>query len=87
MFNRKTKLDNMENVYLKNETPTEANNLAAGICRHFKHQVAESEFYVNQKNPYSGTRIICLKCGKNKFIIDAKAGHLTTKVNLKDEAK
>jgi len=57
------------------ETPTDANNvLVAGICRHFKHQVAEREFYVNQKKPYSGTRIICLKCGKNKFIKDAEYG-------------
>jgi hypothetical protein len=59
----------------KQEAPTDANNvLAAGICRHIKHQISEREFYVNQKTPYSGTRIICLKCGKNKFIKDAKYG-------------
>ncbi len=40
------------------------------ICRHVKHHVAEREFYVNQKNPYSGTRIICKKCGMHKFIKD-----------------
>lgn len=48
--------------------------LAAGICRHVKHQIAEREFYVNQKTPYSGTRIICKKCGSNKFIKDLKYG-------------
>lgn len=65
----------MQKDNLKNITPTDENNvLAAGICRHVKHQIAEREFYVNQKTPYSGTRIICLKCGKNKFIKDAKYG-------------
>jgi ribosomal protein S27AE len=56
-------------------TPTDANNvLAAGICPHTKHQIAEREFYVNQKNKFSGTRIICKKCGANIFIKDKKYG-------------
>jgi hypothetical protein len=50
------------------------NVLAAGICRHSNHIIAEREFYVNQKKPYSGTRLICKKCGKNKFIKDDKYG-------------
>lgn len=59
----------------KHNTTNDANNvLAAGICRHTKHQIAEREFYINQKTPYSGTRIICKKCGANKFIKDAKYG-------------
>ncbi len=48
--------------------------LAAGICPHNKYHIAEREFYVNQKKPYSGTRIICQKCGANKFIKDLKYG-------------
>lgn len=39
------------------------------ICKH-KQKIAEREFYYNQKNKFSGTRIICLKCGVNKFIKD-----------------
>lgn len=59
----------------KHKTPTYANNvLAAGICRHTKHQIAEREFYVNQKNKFSGTRIICKKCRANIFIKDKKYG-------------
>lgn len=48
--------------------------LSVGICQHTKHQIAEREFYVHQKNKFSGTRIICKKCGANKFIKDLKYG-------------
>ena len=41
-------------------------------CGHTKHLIAEREFYYNQKNKFSGTRIICKKCGSNIFIIDKK---------------
>jgi len=41
------------------------------------YKIAEREFYMNQKKPYSGTRIICTKCGANKFIKDYQ--------NLKDQ--
>jgi len=41
------------------------------MCNHDKRFfVAEREFYTNQKTPFSGTRIICKKCGKNVFIKD-----------------
>jgi len=40
------------------------------ICIHKKHIIAEREFYINQKNKIIGTRLICLKCGANKFIED-----------------
>ena len=40
------------------------------MCKHEKHKIAEREFYYNQKIKYSGTRIICKKCGSNKFIKD-----------------
>lgn len=39
-------------------------------CKHTKHLIAEREFYYNQKDKFSGTRIICKKCGANKFIKD-----------------
>lgn len=42
------------------------------MCKHEKDKIAEREYYFNQKNKYSGTRIICLKCGYNKFIKDKK---------------
>jgi ribosomal protein S27AE len=42
------------------------------ICNHEKYKIAEKEFYVNQKNKFSGTRIICKKCGKSTFIKDKK---------------
>ena len=68
----KTELDKKEKLSTEHKAPPISNVLlAAGICRHTKHQIAEREFYVNQKHPYSGTRIICKKCGKNKFIKDA----------------
>lgn len=38
--------------------------------QHSKYIVAEREFYLNQKNKIIGTRLICLKCGKNKLIKD-----------------
>ena len=41
-------------------------------CGH-KKQIAEREFYLNQKYKFSGTRIICLTCGENKFIKDKKS--------------
>lgn len=44
------------------------------LCPHIEHQIAEREFYTNQKNKYSGTRIICLECGENIFIKDAEYG-------------
>lgn len=50
------------------------------VCKHTKHKITEREFYTNQKNPYSGTRIICLKCGADKFIKDEKYGKPTTKL-------
>lgn len=40
-------------------------------CNHSaKNKVAEREFYYNQKNKFSGTSIICLKCGNTYFIKD-----------------
>lgn len=45
------------------------------ICKHKKHQIAEREFYNNQKNKFSGTRIICKKCGANKFYKDIADPH------------
>ena len=39
-------------------------------CKHTKHLIVEREFYYNQKDKFSGTRIICKKCGANKFIKD-----------------
>lgn len=38
-------------------------------CSH-KDKIAEREFYYNQKVKFSGTRIICKKCGSNYFIKD-----------------
>lgn len=42
-------------------------------CKHTKHHIAEREFY-QQKKSYSGTRIICKKCGANIFIKDKEYG-------------
>ena len=39
-------------------------------CKHTKHLITEREFYYNQKDKFSGTRIICKKCGANIFIKD-----------------
>ena len=40
----------MKKDELTNQNPADANNvLADGICRHTKHQIAEREFYINQK--------------------------------------
>lgn len=62
-------------LHKNNEPPPIANPLLVdGICRHTKHKIVEREFYINQKNPFSGTRIICKKCGANKFIKDDKYG-------------
>ena len=52
------------------------------ICRHTKHIVAEREFYVNQKAPYGGTRLICKKCGVNKFIKDKTYGVYIQNIKL-----
>ena len=41
------------------------------LCRHHKHIVSEREFYTGQAKPFSGTLIICKKCGANKFIKDS----------------
>ena len=62
---------------MKNETsinhvtPPDAKRLlVAGLCKHEKYKISEREFYSNQKNKFSGTRIICKKCGFNYFIKD-----------------
>ncbi len=47
----------------------------ANICSHNKSKIAEREFYANQKYRYSGTRIICKKCGANLFIKDNNYGN------------
>lgn len=37
------------------------------LCTHKKYIISEREFYFTHK----GTRLICLKCGFNKFIKDS----------------
>ena len=68
----KSTIENKKPMFIPS-APLAANPmLAAGICRHETKQIAEREFYINQKNKIVGTRIICLKCGKNKFIKDVE---------------
>ena len=40
------------------------------LCKHHTKQIAEREFFNNGIIKQTGTRIICLRCGKNKFIKD-----------------
>ncbi len=68
---RSTKFNKMQKSSIKNAPPAIGNLLlVAGLCKHEKYKISEREFYFNQKNKFSGTRIICKKCGFNHFIKD-----------------
>lgn len=64
----------MKGLTITEKTLVSNISIVTPICRHTSQIIAEREFYVNQKTPYSGTRLICKKCGKNKFIKDLKYG-------------
>lgn len=58
---------------IKKRKRNEYNKTLIFLCKcDGRHKISEREFYNDASGAWSGTRLLCIKCGNNKFIKDKK---------------